>query len=466
MLVKFLIVSCCIQVLVHSLVEECDYYIAPSRFLENGIGIFAGRNYSAKEAKPHAITIDLRSPNEWQLNKYTFSPGPRDDGLEVVEFGPSMIYNHHVRHNVQHYLADDWAGNYFENIVSRQVKAYQLLEANTVYPLNYFLVLDDIGPGEEMFNSYGDDWFKAKDIVLRVPEKHESAYESIAALKKVGHCVSNIHTNKSHIVSQESAGKGVFASANFNKGDLVDVSPILALPKHQVAEVSDEYSVLLNFCFSRPGSDLALLPIGHGAVCNHGGKKKSNVAIEWFYWGGNYNEGVLRLEPEELLKSEFAQLYFGYRALRQIKKGEEILIDYGDDWESDWEAYLKEKREFKHFKAPVPIFRRAIDLPESMFPEQWYVECIGKTPCTNEKTVDSSPAVTVAVTSNFDNFVDVYWSDDFILKIQPNEQTTLNSFPGHEFQFKVNGKVVANYVVLEDKKQKLVLNPDDSDDEL
>ena len=59
----------------------------------------------------------------------------------------------------------------------------------------------------------------------------------------------------------------------------MDVSPVLILPKHEVKRESNVRSVLLNFCFSRPGSDVALFPIGYGAVCNHGGKELANVVF-------------------------------------------------------------------------------------------------------------------------------------------------------------------------------------------
>ena len=428
---------------------DCDFYIAPSRVLKSGMGIFAGRKHVKDESQVSGVTVRYSGHETWQLAKYVFSTHDSEKaGICVVEFGPAMIYNHHVDNNVQHSFVDDWEDGYYEKIALPQITAYQLLEANTISPMNFFRLNYDILPGEEMFNSYGDTWFTSKGIELSTPSKQESSYPSMSELKAVGHCVSNIYTSKSKISAQESAGQGVFASVEFKKGELVDVSPVLVLPKHEVQEASDSSYVLINFCFSRPGSDLAFLPIGYGAVCNHGGKN-ANVAIEWHWWGGSYNESVLSISPAELLKSEFAQLYFSYRALRDIKKDEEILIDYGADWEADWNKYLQAKRDFKIFKEAVPLFRRSIDINEPMFPDNWYVDCVGAT----------CGGMTLTVISHYMEAFEIYWENSLIMTVEqsPMKPSTITCYPGHTFVFKHNNQVIQEYTATDMNHQKVVV---------
>lgn len=359
-----------------NLESQCDFYIAPSKVLKNHMGIFAGRKYNKGEHKAHAITVRYPSNEGWQLSKYVFGAVATElSGIVVLEFGPSMIYNHHEMNNVQHFAIDNWDDSNYKTFLFPQMSAFQLLEANTIFPLNFFYVNEDVLPGEEMYSDYGDTWFTIKGIELITSTRQESSYASMSELENVGHCVSNIRTNNSGIISQESTGQGVFASVDFKEGELVDVSPVLVLPKHEVQKASDSTCVLINFCFSRPDSYLAFLPIGYGAVCNHGGKN-ANVAIEWHCWGGSFKEDVFKLSPKDLLQLESAKLYFGYRALRDIKMGEEILIDYGESWEADWNKYLKAKKEFKKLQPNIPLFRRPIELPESMFSYNWYTDCI------------------------------------------------------------------------------------------
>ena len=73
----------------------------------------------------------------------------------------------------------------------------------------------------------------------------------------------------------------------------------------------------------------------------------------------------------ELLSSSSAQLFFAYRALRDIAADEEITLDYGSQWEEDWQDYLQKRRDFRRFEMTFPLFRRTIDLPEGMMPLDW-----------------------------------------------------------------------------------------------
>ena len=409
------------------------------------------------------------------MNKYIFGPIDSHLGAEngVVEFGPASMYNHHDDSNLLHGIIGELTYNDVLNtIILPQISTFQLMEANAIYVPYESRVIKNIEPLEEIFNNYGGiDWFRANGIEMKYIEQSSTKYESMNSLRKVGHCVSNIHTNRSKIIAQESTGQGVFASVDFKTGELVDVSPVLVLPKHEVQEASDKTSVLINFCFSRPGSDLAFLPIGYGAVCNHGGKN-ANVAIEWHWWGGYYNESVLSISPEELLKSEFAQLYFSYRALRDIKKDEEILIDYGESWEADWNKYLQAKKDFKIFKEAVPLFRRPIDMPASMLPDNWLISCAGAN-CDEFGEILPDLSLTLRVQSYYPETLEVYWEDDVmpVVTVEPhlNAQSaaTINTFVGHTFLFKHKNKVIQVYTATAAKHQRLVISgftPRDTDE--
>lgn len=190
---------------------------------------------------------------------------------------------------------------------------------------------------------------------------------------EIGQCNDHVRVHDSSI---PNAGRGVFARKNITRGELIQVSPVLVVAKHQVAAASDENSVLINFCISRPDSDLALLPINFVGFCNHGGNE-ANAKLEWFFW--SKDRAALDRLPDDLVKEHAASLYLGYRATEDISEYAEITIDYGTAWEQEWNDYLQRKKDFRILLDAVPLFRRAMDAPEGLFPSRWLVDCVGDT---------------------------------------------------------------------------------------
>lgn len=105
-------------------------------------------------------------------------------------------------------------------------------------------------------------------------------------LQEVGHCISNIHIRESGI---PNAGRGAYSKSSHFKGDIIQVSPVLIHLKEEIISVSDETSVLINYCFSfSPSSsskeenkEIALLPLSLMALANHNGSH-ANAEIEWY----------------------------------------------------------------------------------------------------------------------------------------------------------------------------------------
>lgn len=74
---------------------------------------------------------------------------------------------------------------------------------------------------------------------------------------------------------------------------------------------------------------------------NHN-QTQSNVRLTW---GdpvrGNHMPHLLEAPLDELEADKTAKLAFEMLATRDIEKGEEIFLDYGDEWESAWNEYVK-----------------------------------------------------------------------------------------------------------------------------
>merc|ERR1712194_616961 len=104
--------------------------------------------------------------------------------------------------------------------------------------------------------------------------------------------------------------------------------------------------LVLNYSFGHRNSTLLLTP--YGAMVNYINHKSANdgdgpnVRIQW------PDREMVAHKPEWLTKDlDFLRdstdkigLSFDYIALRDIKEGDEITMDYGDEWDNAWKEHV------------------------------------------------------------------------------------------------------------------------------
>ena len=138
------------------------------------------------------------------------------------------------------------------------------------------------------------------------------------------------------------AGKGLFAAKDFKSGDIITVSPTLIFPKESVSSVgADRKTIIQNYCIASEGvTNIALFPFGLGNMANHARSYKSNMELEWFWWSDEEKQNKLGTSTADLMAAPFAQVDIAYRASRDISEGEELTVDYGEDWANKWALHL------------------------------------------------------------------------------------------------------------------------------
>ena len=159
------------------------------------------------------------------------------------------------------------------------------------------------------------------------------------------------------------AGKGLFAKKDFRKGDLVVVSPVLLLPKDRIESISNSNTVLMNYCIASPASSTVMFPFAWGAVANHAPPQRANLEVELFWWNKAEESEKISTPLSELSSRLSAQLDLGYRATRDIMRGEEMLYNYGDEWQAEWIAYLARVSEWSeriNKNAEIQDLQRAV----------------------------------------------------------------------------------------------------------
>ena len=114
----------------------------------------------------------------------------------------------------------------------------------------------------------------------------------------------------SHLIVKKSLihGYGVYADKNFTKDEIIEECYTIVL--------SQLISPLKNYAFSAHKN--FGIPTGYGMIYNHS------------------------LQPNATYHFDEYQSIIIYKALRTIRKGEEILIYYGDYWFSDRHLPVKE----------------------------------------------------------------------------------------------------------------------------
>ena len=112
-------------------------------------------------------------------------------------------------------------------------------------------------------------------------------------------------------------GRGVFATANIKKGEVIEVCPIIAVPKSQ--EKILRKTLLDDYVFPWATKNQPAVVLGYGSLYNH-----------------SYDPNI---EYDEDVKKKVMV----FTALRNIKKGEELMSNYNGDWDSKEEVWFKVK---------------------------------------------------------------------------------------------------------------------------
>lgn len=156
-------------------------------------------------------------------------------------------------------------------------------------------------------------------------------------------------------------GMGAFATRAFRKGDTVTGSPALHSIKtywNAKAQVwdsstksykavnetsSDQYALLINYCWSHEESSILLCPYGMGiSYINH--SKNPNIEIRWAPNGQlSQRADWFEKTPMELSKTKKVGLALDYVALRDIGEGEELTVGYGTAWEDAYREYQRKE---------------------------------------------------------------------------------------------------------------------------
>ena len=176
-------------------------------------------------------------------------------------------------------------------------------------------------------------------------------------LARHGKCMDNIRPGNSTI---PQAGRGAFASRYIPEGGLVAPGPLLHIPNRTSLLLYSEgtadgrrnisagpigYQLILNYCLGHARSSVLLCPYtSPSAYINHGSGTRTNVRIVWSNESTTPNHHAHWLDEDvAYLKSmNSVGLSMDFVATRDILPGEEVFLDYGKEWETAWDDYVRD----------------------------------------------------------------------------------------------------------------------------
>jgi hypothetical protein len=236
-----------------------------------------------------------------------------------------------------------------------------------------YIAVRDIAPGEELTVNCDDDSFNGGAYYLtqyesfmnddRVTCLDGNLRVSIATKMKAVAAASAEENNESNKNNQKDdpMGLGLFAKRDLAKDKAIISSPLTPIHR-EVFEITNDEDVndkqlMLNYVFGHPDSDLLLLPIGPMVnFFNHRRKSDggANAEIRWHHLKhesesndknqddlrGYHDTSLFDLPGEVVAVTHGRGLVMDIVALRDISEGEEVYLDYGEEWQASWDKHV------------------------------------------------------------------------------------------------------------------------------
>ncbi|KAI2497402.1 hypothetical protein MHU86_17113 [Fragilaria crotonensis] len=182
--------------------------------------------------------------------------------------------------------------------------------------------------------------------------RKQQSTRSLEWLQEHGICADNLREGVSEI---PQAGRGAFATRFLKRGAIVAPLPLIHVPSRERLEMfQPDFSVenvvnktkavgqqlLVNYCFGHRHSTMLLCPYGLlTGLINHA--RTPNVKLQWSdSRRSSHAPEWLNKTIEEFAKHKFAVLSMELVALRDIEPDEEVVLDYGEEWEAAWDAHV------------------------------------------------------------------------------------------------------------------------------
>ena len=204
--------------------------------------------------------------------------------------------------------------------------------------------------------------------------RNRDAIKNQKWLEKNGFCVDNMYSGMSTI---PAAGRGAFASRDISEGETISIIPTVLFGTGDLMNMYDVVAIEtnedenaqkfdydrsrprgqqlgVNYAFGHPESSFMFLPIAPMVhYINH--NSNPNAVLQWSTHSTMRNDkATWDHSVREVMNFKSNMVVFEIEATKDIKKGDEIFIDYGDEWVETWEKYQNNWK-LRHENKPWPL---------------------------------------------------------------------------------------------------------------
>lgn len=363
-----------------SVAAECGLYLAESAVQPGKLGLFTGFSRSSGDevAEPELFIpmLDAKK-NEWSPLHDLEYPAEVMEPRALLE---SFFLNDILAPGIGDMLA---CSNKFSNVESKHDEIWTdnggvhrskdpMAGSFSYYAGHRFLAIDDLMAGEELVLPCPDPEYvysaEEEDSYQELSAYYQNSGRKVLStefLKSTAVCLDNLISGRSEI---PGAGRGAFANRRLGRGSVVAVSPVVHFDRSQLEVVEqsmygDDHfldlhrdhgirytgnvtgqQLLLNYVYSHKGSNVMLFPYGPTVNYINHNHQAPNVAIRWSTSLGEESTAASAMKgmrPMELFATPpEPALLIEYVALRPIEAGEEILLDYGAQFEQALQEHV------------------------------------------------------------------------------------------------------------------------------
>jgi hypothetical protein len=375
--------------------SDCGLWLAASASKPDTFGLFTGKKRSINEhvADPDVLVAVVdANKNEWSpLHDFLTGHGVLSkDGLPLEGQFLNDFFSPGA--GPLAYCSDEYANMKAASDSLKDYAGVHRFSDPTAGSFSYhhnfaFSAMRDLVEGEE----------------LAVPCSRETKHHADNEVKRTGRPVEWLKQNGICLDSFSVApstlpgvGRGAFSKRAVEKDKVITSTPVVHFDRSQLEIVeqsteSDEkilgahkhgiqytdkvvgQQLLLNYCFGHPDSNILLLPYAPGVnIINHN-SEKANAVIRWSPLSmGLGLQSFLAASPNVLFVFPASHgILIEFIALRDILPGEEIFIDYGEEWTQAWEKHVSEwKPQDKDYVAATEYRRLHTQEPIRTLDEQ------------------------------------------------------------------------------------------------
>ena len=243
---------------------------------------------------------------------------------------------------------------------------------------------------------------------------------SASWVEENGMCIDNIVAGTTSI---PQADHGAFATRTIKKDSHIITTVVVPYSLNQLKLrkewkgyfIHGGFQQILNYCYGHLDSTLVFFPAAPTVnFINHGNREKANAEIRWST-SSYHHADWLDASVDETRGKMKSGLLFDFVATKDIKRGDEILVYYGAEWEGSWDRHIQKFADKSNFTEMIgvptaedlnqeyahPILRTVTEQKTTPYPDHLMTVCYFQQPENCESPPDNSKGVKCEVQSKY-----------------------------------------------------------------